>query len=142
MAKSEEIPRTNPAEIENLSGQIRGTNLDSGAKAVGCLWRAMGGADVFVAGPFKRQGSSFRTRRTSVYGYRWQILTAACRKSAGSGWRMYLRVARHWSRRALRSPKAAGIVVCIFASGERISTEGENREVNSKTHAASPKGHQ
>jgi transposase len=32
MAKGEEIPRTNPAEIENLIEQIRGTNLDPGAK--------------------------------------------------------------------------------------------------------------
>lgn len=32
MAKGEEIPRTNPAEIENLIEQIRGTNLEPGAK--------------------------------------------------------------------------------------------------------------
>jgi len=32
MAKGEEIPRTNPAEIEKLIEQIRGTNLDPGAK--------------------------------------------------------------------------------------------------------------
>src|SRR5215211_1300767 len=32
MAKGEEIPRTNPAEIEKLIEQIRGTNLDQGAK--------------------------------------------------------------------------------------------------------------
>jgi hypothetical protein len=32
MAKGEEIPRTNPAEVENLIEQIRGTNLEPGAK--------------------------------------------------------------------------------------------------------------
>jgi hypothetical protein len=33
MANKEEIPRTSPAEVENLIEQIRGTNLDPGAKA-------------------------------------------------------------------------------------------------------------
>jgi len=32
MAKGDETPRTNPAEIENLIEQIRGTNLDTRAK--------------------------------------------------------------------------------------------------------------
>jgi hypothetical protein len=32
MAKENETPRTNPAEIENLIKQIRGTNLDRRAK--------------------------------------------------------------------------------------------------------------
>ena len=32
MAKEDETPRTNPAEIENLIEQIRGTNLEPGAK--------------------------------------------------------------------------------------------------------------
>jgi hypothetical protein len=32
MAKGDEPPRTNPAEIENLIEQIRGTNLDPRAK--------------------------------------------------------------------------------------------------------------
>ena len=32
MAKEDEAPRTNPAEIENLIEQIRGTNLEPGAK--------------------------------------------------------------------------------------------------------------
>ena len=32
MAKGEEIPKTNPAEIEKLIEQIRGTNLEPGAK--------------------------------------------------------------------------------------------------------------
>ena len=32
MGKGEEIPKTNPAEIENLIEQIRGTNLDPRAK--------------------------------------------------------------------------------------------------------------
>jgi hypothetical protein len=30
MAKEDETPRTNPAEIENLIEQIRGTNLEPG----------------------------------------------------------------------------------------------------------------
>jgi len=32
MAKGDQTPRTNPAEIENLIEQIRGTNLDPRAK--------------------------------------------------------------------------------------------------------------
>jgi hypothetical protein len=32
MAKEDETPRTTPAEIENLIKQIRGTNLEPGAK--------------------------------------------------------------------------------------------------------------
>jgi hypothetical protein len=32
MAKGEEIPKTNPAEVEDLIEQIRGTNLEPGAK--------------------------------------------------------------------------------------------------------------
>jgi len=32
MAKENETPRTNPAEIESLIEQIRGTNLDPRAK--------------------------------------------------------------------------------------------------------------
>ena len=32
MANEDETPRTNPAEIENLIVQIRGTNLEPGAK--------------------------------------------------------------------------------------------------------------
>jgi len=32
MAKGDETPRTNSAEIENLIEQIRGTNLEPGAK--------------------------------------------------------------------------------------------------------------
>jgi hypothetical protein len=32
MAKEGETPRTSPAEIENLIGQIRKTNLEPGAK--------------------------------------------------------------------------------------------------------------
>ena len=32
MAKEDETPQTNPAEIENLTKQIRGTNLEPGAK--------------------------------------------------------------------------------------------------------------
>src|SRR5215471_12649245 len=32
MAKEDETPRTNPAEIENLIKQVRGTNLEPGAK--------------------------------------------------------------------------------------------------------------
>src|SRR5262249_2992148 len=32
MAKGDETPRTNPADIENLIEQIRGTNLEPGAK--------------------------------------------------------------------------------------------------------------
>ena len=32
MAKEDETPRTNPAEIESLIEQIRGTNLDPQAK--------------------------------------------------------------------------------------------------------------
>jgi hypothetical protein len=32
MAKEDETPRTNPAEIESLIEQIRGTNLDPRAK--------------------------------------------------------------------------------------------------------------
>jgi hypothetical protein len=32
MGKGEEIPKTNPAEIEKLIEQIRGTNLEPGSK--------------------------------------------------------------------------------------------------------------
>jgi len=32
MAKDDETPGANPAEIENLIAQIRGTNLEPGAK--------------------------------------------------------------------------------------------------------------
>ena len=32
MAKEDEAPRTNPAEIENMIEQIRGTNLEPDAK--------------------------------------------------------------------------------------------------------------
>jgi len=56
MGKGEEIPKTNPAEIEKLIEQIRGTNLEPGAKEK---------IERLVSGFFNRHGSSLRRRRTS-----------------------------------------------------------------------------
>lgn len=67
MAKGEEIPRTNPAEIENLIEQIRGTNLDSGAKdKIERLLRTV----LSLVELLRRKNTSIKKLRELIFGKR------------------------------------------------------------------------
>jgi hypothetical protein len=82
MAKEDETPRTNPAEIENLIKQIRGMNLEPGAKEKierllrtvltlneACsFFRTEVRADRLIRSLFNLLESSFKTRPTSEVG--------------------------------------------------------------------------
>lgn len=67
MAKGEEIPRTNAAEIENLIEQIRGTNLDSGAKdKIERLLRTV----LSLVELLQRKNTSIKKLRELIFGKR------------------------------------------------------------------------
>ncbi|HYJ86836.1 MAG TPA: IS66 family transposase [Pyrinomonadaceae bacterium] len=67
MAKEEETPRTNPAEIENLIEQIRGTNLDPRAKEkVERLLRTV----LSLVELLQRKNTSIKKLREMIFGKR------------------------------------------------------------------------
>jgi transposase len=67
MAKGEEIPRTNPAEIEHLIEQIRGTNLEPGAKEkVERLLRTI----LILLELLQRKNASIKKLRELLFGKR------------------------------------------------------------------------
>ena len=67
MAKGEEIPRTNPAEVENLIEQIRGTNLDPGVKdKIERLLRTI----LSLVELLHRKKTSIKNLRESIFGKR------------------------------------------------------------------------
>jgi transposase len=67
MANKEEIPRTSPAEIENLIEQIRGTNLEPGTKAkIERLLRTV----LMLVELLQRRNTSIRKLREMIFGKR------------------------------------------------------------------------
>jgi transposase len=67
MAKEDETPRTNPAEIENLIEQIRGTNLEPGAKEkVERLLRTV----LTLVELLQRKNTSIKKLREMIFGKR------------------------------------------------------------------------
>jgi hypothetical protein len=67
MAKGDETPRTNPAEIENLIEQIRGTNLDPRAKEkVERLLRTV----LKLVELLQRKNTSIKKLREMIFGKR------------------------------------------------------------------------
>jgi hypothetical protein len=65
MAKGEEIPRTNPAEVENLIEQIRATNLDPPAKEkVERLLRTV----LLLVELLQRKNASIKKLREMIFG--------------------------------------------------------------------------
>ena len=67
MAKGDETPRTNPAEIENLIEQIRGTNLDPRAKEkVERLLRTV----LTLVELLQRKNTSIKKLREMIFGKR------------------------------------------------------------------------
>ena len=66
MANMEEIPRTSPAEIENLIEQIRATNLDPGTKTkIERLLRTV----LMLVELLQRRNTSIRKLREMIFGY-------------------------------------------------------------------------
>jgi transposase len=67
MANSEEIPRTNPAEVENLIQQIRGTNLEPGVKdKIERLLRTI----LILVELLQRKNTSIKKLRDMIFGKR------------------------------------------------------------------------
>jgi hypothetical protein len=67
MAKPDEIPKTNPAEVENLIEQIRGTNLEPGAKEkVERLLRTV----LLLVDLLQRKNTSIKKLRQLIFGTR------------------------------------------------------------------------
>src|SRR5215475_15892352 len=67
MAKEDETPRTNPAEIENLIEQIRGTNLEPGAKEkIERLLRTV----LALVELLQRKNTSIKKLRQMIFGKR------------------------------------------------------------------------
>ena len=67
MAKRDETPRTNPAEIENLIEQIRGTNLEPSAKEkVERLLRTI----LTLVELLQRKNTSIKKLRKMIFGKR------------------------------------------------------------------------
>jgi transposase len=67
MAKEDETPRTNPAEIENLIKQIRGTNLEPGAKEkIERLLRTV----LTLVELLQRKNTSIKNLRQMIFGKR------------------------------------------------------------------------
>jgi len=67
MAKEDETPRTNPAEIENLIEQIRGTNLEPGTKEkVERLLRTV----LTLVELLQRKNTSIKKLREMIFGKR------------------------------------------------------------------------
>lgn len=67
MAKRDEIPKTNPAEVENLIQQIRGTNLDPGVKEkIERLLRTI----LILVDLLQRKNTSIKKLRELIFGKR------------------------------------------------------------------------
>ena len=67
MAKGEEIPKTNPAEVENLIEQIRGTNLEPSAKEkIERLLRTV----LVLVELLQRKNTSIKRLREMIFGKR------------------------------------------------------------------------
>jgi hypothetical protein len=67
MAKGEEIPKTTPAEVENLIEQIRGTNLDPSAKEkIERLLRTI----LILVEHLQRKKTSIKRLREMIFGKR------------------------------------------------------------------------
>src|SRR5215468_2389056 len=67
MAKEDGTPRTNPAEIENLIEQIRGTNLEPGAKEkIERLLRTV----LTLVELLQRKNTSIKKLRQMIFGKR------------------------------------------------------------------------
>jgi hypothetical protein len=67
MAKEDETPRTNPAEIENLIKQIQGTNLEPGAKEkIERLLRTV----LALVELLQRKNTSIKKLRQMIFGKR------------------------------------------------------------------------
>jgi hypothetical protein len=67
MAKPDEIPKTNPAEVENLIQQIRGTNLDPGVKEkIERLLRTI----LILVDLLQRKNTSIKKLRQLIFGKR------------------------------------------------------------------------
>ena len=67
MAKGDETPRTNPAEIENLIEQIRGTNLEPGVKEkIERLLRTI----LTLVELLQRKNTSIKKLRQMIFGKR------------------------------------------------------------------------
>ena len=67
MAKRDEIPKTNPAEVENLIEQIRGTNLDPGVKEkIERLLRTI----LILVELLQRKNTSIKKLREMIFGKR------------------------------------------------------------------------
>jgi hypothetical protein len=67
MAKEDETPRTNPAEIENLIEQIRGANLEPGAnEKIERLLRTV----LALVELLQRKNTSIKKLRQMIFGKR------------------------------------------------------------------------
>jgi hypothetical protein len=79
MAKGEEIPKTNPAEIEKLIEQIRATNLEPGAKEkIERLLRTV----LALLELLQRKNTSIKKLRQMIFGKRTERHpTAQARKA-------------------------------------------------------------
>jgi hypothetical protein len=67
VAKGEEIPKTNPSEIENLIEQIRGTNLEPGSKEkIERLLRTV----LVLVELLQRKNTSIKKLREMIFGKR------------------------------------------------------------------------
>ena len=78
MAKEDETPRTNPAEIENLIKQIRGTNLEPGVKEkIERLLRTV----LTLVELLQRKNTSIKKLREMIFGKRTERRQA--RKAEG-----------------------------------------------------------
>jgi len=67
MAKREEIPKTNPAEVVNLTEQIRGTNLEPSAKErIERLLRTI----LILVELLQRKNTSIKKLRETIFGKR------------------------------------------------------------------------
>src|SRR5215475_1637412 len=87
MAKDDETPRTNPAEIESLIEQIRGTNLDPRAKdKVERLLRTV----LTLVELLQRKNTSIKKLREMIFGntggYREERCCRAGLHGAGDRW--------------------------------------------------------
>src|SRR5262245_45418064 len=81
MAKEDETPGANPAEIENLIEQIRGTNLEPGAKEkVERLLRTV----LTLVELLQRKNTSIKKLREMIFGKRTERHRA--RKAEGQDW--------------------------------------------------------
>src|SRR5689334_9789604 len=125
MAKEDETPRTNPAEIENLIEQIRGTNLDPRAKEkIERLLRTV----LALVELLQRKNTSIKKLREMIFGKRTERHRA--NKSEGQE-------KVHESEKAADGrPKAAGdedahAELRVIEGGERPKRKGHGRRAAS-----------